>query len=236
MIPHTMTNPTRKTLPTAIAAALVLVLAGAPAHAQDGDDDGVLPKQNNGGSTGNTGGSSNNTAPGMLGLSGTAGSDVLEAARARLVFAAAVGPLMVDTEAAPEEATFASSGSISFAIDDTTAEVQGDGLLLLQAGLTQQLVAAPDALARVALIVAHEAGADVAALLSGAQAPSLVLAVGDLPALDLAKAQAAVGRHEAQLPGLAVSVVFLSVDASGQLHASAVTLDPAGGPVGILID
>jgi hypothetical protein len=232
----TMTNPIRNVLRTALAAAFVLALAAAPARAQDGDDDGVLPKQNDGGSAGNTGGSSNDTAPGSLGLSGAPGSDVLDPARARLVFGAAQGPLMVDTQAAPGAATFAASGSIDVSIGDSTAEVQGDGQLLLQPGLTQWLAAAPDALARVALIVVHEAGADVAALLSGAEAPSLVLAVGDLPALDLAKAQAAIGRHEAQLPGLAVSVVFLSVDTAGQVHASAVTLDPAGGPVGVLID
>ncbi len=236
MIHHTMTKLTDTSLKTALAAALLLALAGAPARAQDGDDDGVLPVQNNGGSTDDTGGSSSSTAPGSLGLSGAAGSDTLDQAMAHLAFGAQQGLLLVDTEAAPEAATFVASGDFSFAIGDTTAEVQGDGQLVLQAGLTQQLVAAADSLARMALIVAHEAGADMAALLSGAQAPSLVLAVGDLPALDLAKAQAAVGRHEAQLPGLAVSVVFLSVDTAGQLHASAATLDPAGGPVGILID
>ncbi|MBM3984530.1 MAG: hypothetical protein FJ296_02375 [Planctomycetes bacterium] len=236
MMSHTMTNPTCTALRSAFVAALVLALVGAPAHGQDGDDDGVLPKQDNGASSGDTGGSSGSTAPGALGLSGTLGGELLDPAQARLVFTAAAGPLLVDTEAAPEAATFLASGQLDFAIDDSTAEVQGDGQLVLQAGLVQQLVAAPDSLARMALIVAHEAGADVAALLSGAQAPSLVLALGDLPVLDLAKAQAAVSRHEAQLPGLAVSVVLLSVDASGQLHASAATLDPAGGPVGILID
>ena len=237
MFNHTMTSMTDKPWRVALATAFALALAGAPARAQDGDDDGVLPKQGAGGGTSsNTDGSSSSSASGSLGLSGTPGADTLDPAKASLVFTADQGTLMVDTAAAPEAATFVASGSFDFTIGDTSAEVQGHGQLLPQPGLTAQLLAAPDALGRVALLVVHDAQADLAALLSGAQAPGLVLSVGDLPVLDLAKAQNSVSHYEAQLPGLAVSVVFLSVDADGQVHASGARLDPAGGPIEIAID
>lgn len=233
---HRLSHSARRPLLVALAL-LALCLSGA--RAQDQDDDGVLPglpKSGAGSSTASSGGTSGESVSGTLGLAGPQGLDLLDPREARLVFACLAGPLMLDDEVDPQAAAFLAAAPYDFTLGEDTAVVQGTGQLVLQPGLSTALVAADEAVVSGAFLVLHGAGADLSAVLSGAEPAFLVIPVGDLPSVDLAVAQAAVSRHADVLAGLEVSVVQASVDSLGEMHLGAVRFDPVGSALEVLID
>lgn len=220
-------NPStiRRGLPV---AACVLALFATTAVAQDGDDDGVLPKHSSD--------NSNSSTPAAVGVSMAApASDAIDPTEAMLSITDLVGPTVLDTTVAPADAMFVASGPVNYEITDVSVGLQASGLLGLPAGYAVKFNAPQAAAARAALLVVHPADVGLEALLSGAVAPTFIVPVGDLPTADLAQLQDLVSHHAGALPGLAVSLVYVSLDTTGALHVAAARITTDGAPIEIVV-
>jgi hypothetical protein len=214
-----------------LAAVATLAVLAAPAVSQDSDEDGVLPKH------GGAGGSQDSSASDTVLLpEAQLGLDWLSDVQARLTITALGGATILDTTDSADEALFVPEGPIDYTSDGESVGLQADGQLLLLDGMKILIEAAPDALARTALLVVTPAGTDQHALLAGQVAPLFVINVGDVPAVDLAQLQHVVDHHSSLLSGLQVSLVFVSVDDQGALHKAAAGFVPGGAAIGIALD
>jgi hypothetical protein len=216
----------------ALVAVTALALLAARAPAQDGDEDGVLPKHGS-----SSGSSEDQYAPGVVGLTQAAlGIDQLTATQAHLTFTSASGSTVLDTAPTAGQATFLPEGPIDYSLTEESVSLQGDGQLVLQDEMSIKFEAAPDALAQAAYLVVTAADADLHGLLAGNVAPAFVLPIGDLPAVDLGQLQTLVTNHAGVLDGLKVSLVYLSLDDEGDLHKAAAGLTPNGATVEVVTD
>jgi len=219
----------------ALVAVTALALLASRAPAQDGDEDGVLPKH--GSSSGSSGSSEDQFGPGVVGLAESGlGIDQLTATQAQLVFTSPSGAMLLDTSAAASDATFLPEGPIDYGVTEESVSLQGDGQLVLQDEMTISFQAAPESLGQAAYLVVSGADADLHGLLAGKVAPAFVLPIGALPAVDLGQLQQLVTNHADVLGGLKVSLVYLSLDDEGVLHKAAAGLTPGGATVEIVTD
>ncbi|HEX5010816.1 MAG TPA: hypothetical protein VFY71_10470 [Planctomycetota bacterium] len=224
--------PSRLPWRSALVAVTALALLAARAPAQDGDEDGVLPKHGS-----SSGSSEDQHAPGVVGLAGAdLGIDQLAATQAQLVFTSLSGTTVLDTSAGATQATFLPEGPIDYSLTEESVCLQGDGQVVLQDEMTIKFEAAPEALGRAAYLVVTAADADLHGLLAGSVAPAFVLPIGDLPAVELGQLQKLVTNHAGVLNGLKVSLVYLSLDDQGDLHKAAAGLTPDGASVEIVND
>jgi hypothetical protein len=208
---------------TALTGSLavgVAILASALV-AQNNDNGGILPGKPGGGTTANTA----NGHDGVLAVSGQLEGTSIDAALPALQISnygySAVGLALGVSD---EEAEFlAESVVVAEQLPTGGLQLQGNGTLNPEIGLQLGLHAASQALVRSAFLVGSPAGASLESVLSGATAPFALLAMGDLPSLDLAVFNDLLIKHAQPDAPFRVSVVFLSVDASGVLRHAAVS-------------
>lgn len=209
----------------ALAACLAFLLVPA-VSAQDTDDDGTLPHHDGAAAA----------EPGTVGVAAAApGLDLLQADSARLSIEAIEAETSLDTSVMPADAMFIADGPYRYEVG-YGVRLQADGQLMLADGYHIALQAAPQAVARVTLLVVHSESVGLPALLSGAAAPLFVVSVGDLAVADLGVVQGLVQHHADTLAGLAVSLVDVSLDLQGDMHLGAARFTTDGGPVQIAID
>jgi hypothetical protein len=209
---------------TLVACAALVFAAAAPA--QDSDDDGALPHHQG----------PSASEPGTVGVSSASpGIDQLVGPSARLSITAMQGQTTLDTSALPADAMFVALGPYRYEYGDEVS-LQGHGQLMMPEGYDITLLAAPQSIARTTLLVVHQEAVSLAALLTGTAAPLYVLKVGDLAAADLSLLQGLTVQHASSLPGLAVSVVDVSVDTKGLVHVAGARFTTESGPVEIVID
>jgi hypothetical protein len=213
----------------ALAAAGALLFLTSAAVAQDSDDEGVLPHHDN--SSQNAG----QTTPTVVGISAaTPGLDQLDATAASLAITSLSGDTQLDTNASPADAMFVASGAYRYAFGQSVT-LQGNGQLLLPGGYDVQFQAPASAAAGVALLVVHPDSVELSAVLSGAVAPSFIVPLGALPAADLTVLQGLVESHANALSGLAVSLVYVSIDPQQAVHVSGARLTTDSAPVEVII-
>ena len=221
-----------------LCVGALLLLPGAAA-AQDTDDDGVLPCA--GGSSGNSAGGgaggamSSDSASGVFGV-----STIVEAAQtdptiAHVRVEALTGPLTVVEGVPSAEATFdAQPGTAVIEPTDQGLLMQGEGGLGVPDTLPMTFEAAEKAIVRTVILLLDDGSSSLGDLLAGKSHPDQVVVVGDVPAVGLQAFHALVAQHEQDLPGMGVTLVFVSVDTQGLLHLSAVRAATDGGPLEIV--
>jgi hypothetical protein len=215
-----------------LRTAALLALVAAPVAAQDNDEDGTLPKNHD-----TVDPTQGVTAPAEVGIvAEDFGDEVLDEGEARLVARDVDGPTVVNLEAQPEEAMFVTSGQLDLSMTDEAVGLQGSGELVLEPGFEVTFEAAPEALVRSTLLVIHAADAELHELLAGGVAPVALLVAGDMAAVDLGSFQSLVDQHAEGLQGLHVSLVDVSIDAWGDLRASAVRLAPDATTIEFVTD
>jgi len=213
----------------ALAAAGAVLFFSSAVLAQDSDDEGVLPHHDN--ESQNAG----ETTPTAVGISAAApGLDLLDATTARIEITSLVGDTQFDSSASPADAMFVASSPYRYALGQGVT-LQGSGQLLLPAGYDVQFQAPVSAAGSVALLIAHPESVELSDVLSGAVAPSFIVPLGALPTADLNLLQGLVENHAKALSGLAVSLVYVSIDTQQALHVSAARLTTDSAPVEIII-
>jgi hypothetical protein len=213
----------------ALATAGAFLFLSSALVAQDSDDEGVLPHHDN------TNQNAGETTPTAVGIAATApGLDQLDATAACLAITSLVGDTQLDTSASPADAMFVASSPYRYALGQSVT-LQGSGQLLLPGGYDVQFQAPVSAAGSVALLVAQPASVELSDVLSGAVAPSFIVPLGALPAADLNVLQGLVENHAKALSGLAVSLVYVSIDTQQGLHVSAARLTTDSAPVEIII-
>lgn len=213
----------------------VLFFLVSSGYAQE-DDGGVLPGANSTNPSGGGGsGSSTQSAAYIVHLYNHGEGWVpipLDPGAARLWIAGEMSEfveLKID-EVSVEEATVSAMTHYPIlASQPSSSEVvmQGDARIELHQLLKTRLLAAPLAAGRTTLLLLHEyiPGQSMDRLqdvVSGEVVPAQFLFLGDIPSLDLGVFSEVVSRHGSPSSVLAATWVFLSVDASGALHISAV--------------
>jgi hypothetical protein len=241
---HRYSTATRgwRRMGAALALSGITLLASGSAVAQDNDDDGVLPfhdsssqEGNVSGGAGGGGSSAGATASTTIGISGSVDDGTLDSRHTHLELSTAAGGTDVAVDEDLEGATFsAEAGGLNVAADEQSVRLQGRGELSLHEGLEARLHAAPDALARLVLLVLDDGQDSLQDVLAGQTQPALILSMGDLVVADLVVFQRILSHHAADLPGVHATLVFGSVDAGGELHLAAVRGGTDGEPLEVL--
>ena len=214
-------------------AACALLLSAA-VLAGDNDPVGVLP------ATG-TGDESQSAGEASLGLSAVIADDQLDPGLGSIHVSVPFGPLHVNVDVPAESAVFVGLGDepvnlvVSKPQDPPSADLQGPGQLAAPSNLDEMLVAAPLALARVAVVVVDDGTATLEQLLSGQALPQMVLGLGDVTVLDLALLRAKVAQHAKALGSHRVSVVMVSLDLTGEVRFAAARVGATDEPTEIAI-
>jgi hypothetical protein len=205
--------------------ALMLLAQAGGLSAQNNDNGGVLP-----GSFGSEA-SNGQASDAVLAVEGHVEGTTVDEVHALIeVTAPGLVAVGVASGVAEEDAEFISTSSL-LAEQAPGGEllIQGSGLLNTEIGLGLQMHAAGSAVARAALLVADDGTTPMSELLEGAAAPFAIVPMGDLPELDLVSFEHLLAKHAKLAPAFRVSVVFVSVDAWGDVHKAAVSGFTGGG-------
>lgn len=225
----------------ALAALALLLLASGTATAQDNDDDGVLPAHGGtatgtGGSTGSGGTSSgsgvHSTADTTILIAGHQEDDEVDPRLTHVELSTEAGGTDVVIDAGLQDATYtAGAGGLAVSTQPDAVRVQGAGELVLQGGLSAKAHAADVAVGRHVLLVLDDGSASLDDVLAGKTQPDLVVSMGDLLVADLVVFHRVLMNHAGVLPGVHATLVFGSVDFTGELHLTAIRGSTDGDPL-----
>lgn len=228
----------RLLMPMLCGVAILMLAAAAPA--QDSDDDGVLPTvtpadQSSGGGGSSNGSSASASVSTTVGISAAMDDDLLDPEQASIALSIINGDTGVETEVDPSDATFvAATAGLTIEQGQDEVSIQGRGDLWMHENLSGLLRAPSEAIIGMFVLVIDDGTASLDALLDGDTQPLLVAGLGDLSSFSLNQFHAAVMNHAADLGGLSVTLVHVSVDLEYERHASAVRLSASGGPLEVL--
>jgi len=240
---HTQSTLACRRLLMPVVCALSVLMLAVAVPAQDTDDDGVLPAgttgdQHNPSGGGSGGGSSAGSAADLtVGITAAMDDDVLVPEQASLALSSLVGDTILQTEVDTADATFvAETSGMTIQQSATDVALQGRGMLLLHGNLKPVLQPPTDAVAGAVVLVIGDGTASLDDLKNGLSQPLFVAVLGGLGPFDVSYFHAVVMHHAADLPGLSVSLVVVSVDSQGALHTSAVRLASSGGPIEVVTE
>jgi len=201
--------------------------------AQNNDNGGVLPVASGGTSATNA-----NTHDTTLAVDGQVEGNTTDSFVPTLrVSAEGYAVVGVAAGVSADDAEFHSTGTLlveqASAGPSTSGDLllQGNGTLNPEIGLGLVLRPANQAMVRTAVLVGSSADQSLESLLSGATTPFAMVAMGDVPSLNLTAFDHQLQKQDNPGAPFRATIVFLSVDPMGGLHLAAVSGITGGGAV-----
>ncbi len=218
----------RRPGPAALCAGALLLLSGLVA-AQDNDDTGVLPYTGTAGGSGGSSAASAASAGAVVGVSTTIEAAEVDPTVARVRVSMADGQLATIAEGVPaDQATLVALPGTAVA-EQVAGSVllQGEGELVASQAQPMTFEHAEQALLRRTFLVLDDGHVGLGELLAGKAQLLHVEAVGAADDVSVQGLASLVESHASELAGLRVTLAYVSLDASGLIHVSAlgVTVD-----------
>ncbi len=133
-----------------------------------------------------------------------------------------------------EDAEFHTDGAVvAEQLPTGSISLQGSGALSTEIGLGLVMHSASNATSRAAFLVGSSSSQSLENLLAGVTPPFALIALGDLPSLDLEVFEKLLERHDYPGAPFRATIVFLSVGDSGEMHLAAVSGLSGGGELNV---